>query len=91
MNGQAYIACTSAIGKGSMMGGISGRAATFGMTKGSGHNTVSAVNGKAERTRESGLYHWLKVMPVEPQEIVWLQPGIDYSIETSSDLKWKIV
>ena len=91
MNGQAYIASTSAIGKGIMMGGVSGKAATFCMTKGSGHNTVSVVNGEAERTREAGLYHWLKVMPVEPQEIVWLQPGIDYSIETSSDLKWKIL
>ena len=31
MNGRAYIFTSSAIGKGSMMGGISGRAATFGM------------------------------------------------------------
>ena len=90
MNGRAYIFTSSAIGKGSMMGVISGRAATFGMTKGSG-TTTPTVNGEGERTRESGLYHWLKVTPTEPQEIVWLQPGIDYNIETSSDLKWKIV
>jgi len=90
MNGRAYIFTSSAIGKGSMMGSISGRAATFGMTKGSG-TTTPTVNGEGERTRESGLYHWLKVTPTEPQEIVWLQPGIDYNIETSTDLKWKIV
>ena len=91
MNGRAYIFTSTAIGKGSMMGGISGRAATFGMTKGSGRDTVPTAIGSGERTRESGLYHWLKVTPTEPQEIVWLQPGIDYDIDTSTDLKWKIV
>ena len=90
MNGRAYIFTSSAIGKGSMMGGISGRAATFGMTKGSG-TTTPTVNGEGERTRESGLMRWLYVTPTEPQEIVWLQPGIDYHIETSTDLKWKII
>ena len=90
MNGRAYIFTSTAIGKGSIMGGVSGRAATFGMTKGSGTTTLT-VNGEGERTRESGLMHWLYVTPTEPQEIVWLQPGIDYNIETSSNLKWKIV
>ena len=90
MNGQAYIVSDKAIGKGNLMGGISGRAATFGMTKGSG-TTTPTVNGEGERTRESGLMRWLYVTPTEPQEIVWLQPGIDYHIETSTDLKWKIV
>ena len=90
MNGRAYILTSTAIGKGSMRGGISGRAATFGMTKGSG-TTTPTVNGEGERTRESGLMRWLHVKPTEPQEIVWLQPGIDYHIETSTDLKWKIV
>lgn len=91
MNGQAYIVSSTAIGKGSMMGRISGRAATFGMTKGSGRDTMPTAIGEGERTRESGLYHWLKVTPTEPQEIVWLQPGIDYTIETSTDLKWRII
>ena len=90
MNGRAYIFTSTANGKGGMRGGISGRAATFGMTKGSG-TTTPTVNGEGERTRESGLYHWLKVTPTEPQEIVWLQPGIDYHIETSTDLKWRII
>ena len=90
MKGQAYIVSDKAIGTGNLMGGISGRAATFGMTKGSG-TTIPTVNGEGERTRESGLMHWLYVTPTEPQEIVWLQPGIDYHIETSTDLRWKIV
>lgn len=90
MNGRAYILTSTAIGKGSMRGGISGRAATFGMTKGSGITTPT-VNGEGERTRESGLMRWLYVTPTEPQEIVWLQPGIDYNIETSSNLNWKII
>ena len=91
MNGQAYIFTSSATGKGSMMGGISGRAATFGMTKGSGRDTVPTAIGAGERTRKTGLFHWLQVTPTEPQEIVWLQPGIDYNIETSTDLKWRII
>jgi len=91
MNGRAYIFTSTANGKGSMMGGISGHAATFGMTKGSGRDTVPTAIGEGERTRESGLMHWLYVTPTEPQEIVWLQHGIDYHIETSTDLKWKIV
>lgn len=91
MNGRAYIVSSTAIGKGSMMGGISGRAATFGMTKGSGRDTVPTAIGEGERTRKTGLFHWLQVTPTEPQEIVWLQPGIDYHIETSTDLKWRII
>ena len=91
MNGRAYIFTSTAIGKGSMMGGISGRAATFGTTTGSGRDTVPTAIGEGERTRETGLYHWLRVTPTEPQEIVWLQPGIDYNIETSTDLKWRII
>ena len=91
MKGRAYIFTSTAIGKGIMMCGISGRASTFGTTKGSGRDTVPTAIGEGERTRETGLYHWLRVTPTEPQEIVWLQPGIDYNIETSTDLKWRII
>ena len=84
MNGRAYIFTSSAIGKGIMMGGISGRAATFGMTKGSGRDTMPTAIGEGERTRETGLFHWLQVTPTEPQQLVWLNPqmGIDYNINT---------
>jgi hypothetical protein len=32
------------------------------------------------------------VQPEQPQELVWLNPqvGIDYTIETSTDLEWQI-
>ena len=91
MNGRAYIFTSTANGKGSMMGGISGHAATFGMTKGSARDTLPPAIGEGERTRKTGIFHWLQVTPTEPQEIIWLQHGIDYHIETSTDLKWKIV
>jgi hypothetical protein len=50
------------------------------------------LTAAAERTRESGLYHYLHVLPEQPQELVWLTPqvGIDYAIEASTDLHWTI-
>ena len=50
------------------------------------------ADGSAERTRKTGLYHYLHVWPEQPQELVWLTPqvGIDYQIETSTDLEWQI-
>lgn len=59
---------------------VTGRACAFGL-----------VNGNAERTRDTGLHHFLYVQPEQPQEIVWLDPfGIDYTITTSTNLKWQI-
>lgn len=61
-------------------GVLTGRADAFGM-----------LGGDAERTRDTGLHHFLYVQPEQPQEIVWLDPfGIDYSITTSTNLKWQI-
>ena len=50
------------------------------------------TDGNASRTRETGLYHYLRVTPEQPQQLVWLNPqmGIDYTIETSTDLEWQI-
>jgi hypothetical protein len=47
----------------------------------------------AERTRETGLYHYLHVWPEQPQQLVWLNPqmSIDYTIEISTGLHWKII
>ena len=67
------------------------KAAALLAVSGRAGDALRPIDGSADRTRNTGLYHWLKVTPTEPQEIVWLQPGIDYNIETSSDLKWKIV
>lgn len=89
-------------GKARLIGSISGRAsATGGVTAkatimGSPYRGIAQhqqpIRGSGERTRDTGLYHWLTVTPTEPQHLVWLTPqvGIDYQIETSTDLKWQI-
>lgn len=50
------------------------------------------VGLKARPTDESGLQRFLHVTPEEPQELVWLVPqyGIDYTVTTSTGLKWNI-
>ena len=46
----------------------------------------------ATTTEKSGLHRFLRVTPVEPQHLVWLVPqvGVDYTVTTSTDLKWEI-
>lgn len=62
------------------LGGIVGGADALGM-----------IGGGGERTRNTGLHHFIYVQPEQSQEIVWLDPfGIDYTITTSTNLKWKI-
>ena len=92
MKGQAYIATGTAIGKGSVMGSIGGRADALGMLHGSSRDVIPPATGEGNRTRESGLLSWIRVLPEQPQELVWLTPqvGIDYQIETSTDLEWQI-
>lgn len=50
------------------------------------------VGSMARPTDESGVLRFLHVTPEEPQELVWLVPqyGIDYTITTSTGLKWEI-
>ena len=81
---------------------VSGRSAVGGQVHGSSlprtcpltaaANGLPLIPATAERTRESGLYHYLHVLPEQPQELVWLTPqvGIDYAIEASTDLHWTI-
>lgn len=88
-------------GTGRLIGNISGRAypsrsvtaraVSFGMSA-SRAMTLAPITGSGERTRDTGLFHWIQVTPTEPQQLVWLVPqvGIDYHIETSTDLKWQI-
>mgnify|MGYP006874649408 FL=1 len=92
MKGQAYIVISSTKGTGSLVSGISGKALAFDFVKGGGRNAMPPSKGEGERTRESGLMHWLNVTPTEPQNLVWLVPqvGIDYQIDTSTNLKWQI-
>ena len=92
MKGQAYIVISSTKGTASLVSGISGKALAFDFVKGGGHNAIPPSKGEGKRTRESGLMYWLNVTPTEPQNLVWLVPqvGIDYQIDTSTNLKWQI-
>ena len=52
----------------------------------------NGVKSKGLPTDETGVHRFMQVMPEEQQELVWLVPqyGVDYSIITSTGLKWKI-
>lgn len=78
----AFVFPTGIRSKAEPMGGLPGMAA--GMPTG--------IYPMARPTDESGLAHFLHVKPETPQQLVWLVPqyGIDYTIETSSRLKWQI-
>lgn len=54
---------------------------------------LPGIQLKASLTEQSGLRHFLTVTPTEPQQLLWLNPqtGIDYNIETSTGLHWKII
>lgn len=57
------------------------------------HGVPQGIRPTAEPTDKRGLFTWLHVEPTEPQQLVWLTPqvGIDYTIETSTGLKWNII
>lgn len=50
----------------------------------------SGVSASGRMTEETNLTTYLRVSPVEPQQLVWLVPqvGIDYTIESNTD--WNI-
>ena len=50
----------------------------------------SGVSASGRMTEETNLMTYLRVSPVEPQQLVWLVPqvGIDYTIESNTD--WNI-
>lgn len=50
----------------------------------------SGVSASGRMTEETNLKTYLRVSPVEPQQLVWLVPqvGIDYTIESNTD--WNI-
>ena len=74
------------------IGNATAKAVAFGALTASRALALGMVKGAGERTRETGLFHWIQVTPTEPQHLVWLVPqiGIDYQIETSTDLHWEI-
>lgn len=92
MKGTARIISMTA-GAGRIAGsGIRTEAAAVGVARGEAIDALRRTEGDGSRSREAGLFHWLKVMPEQVQEFVWLNPeGIDYDIETSTNLKWKII
>lgn len=51
----------------------------------------SGVSASGRMTEETNLKTYLRVSPVEPQQLVWLVPqvGVDYTIESNTD--WNII
>lgn len=92
MNGSATIIGNDMRGRGSVIGGIVGAARASGGVVGSS-DIIKPLSGTGDRTRQTGLHHWMNVEPTEPQQLVWLTPqvGIDYTITTSTGLKWNII
>ena len=79
ISGRAFSTPTTTA-RAAALGVVAGRAGAMGM-----------LGGGAERTRDTGLHHFLYVQPEQTQEVVWLDPfGIDYTITTSTNLKWQI-
>ena len=79
-------------GRAYSIGNATAKAVTFGALSASRAVALGMVKGAGERTRDTGLWHWIQVTPTEPQHLVWLVPqvGIDYHIETSTDLHGEI-
>ena len=92
MKGRANISGIIA-GRGSLVGAMAARAAARGMIDGQSRSALKPIPAEGERTRATGLLHWLQVTPKEPQQLLWLNPqyGIDYTVNTSSGLHWKII
>ena len=92
MKGTARIISMTA-GAGRIVGSrIRTEAAAVGVVHGEAIDALRRTEGSGGRSRETGVLHWLKVMPEAPQNFVWLHPdGVDYNIETSTNLKWKII
>ena len=51
----------------------------------------SGVSASGRMTEETSLKTYLRVSPIEPQQLVWLVPqvGVDYTIESNTD--WNII
>ena len=54
---------------------------------------LPGIQMTAEATEQNGLRHFMTVAPEEPQHLIWLVPqvGVDYTITTSTNLKWRII
>ena len=54
---------------------------------------LPGIQMTAESMDQAGVRHFMTVVPVEPQQLIWLVPqvGVDYTITTSTNLKWRII
>ena len=93
IRGRAAIIGNGVSGRGSQVAVVTASAAARGVTEGKAFPELKPVNADAYRTRDTGLLAWIEVTPTEPQHLVWLNPqmGIDYTINTSTGLHWKII
>ena len=93
IRGRAAIIGNSVSGRGSQVAVVTASAAARGVMEGKAFPELKPINADAYRTRDTGLLAWIEVTPTEPQQLVWLNPqyGIDYDINTSSGLDWKII
>ena len=71
---------------------VDAKASAIDAIKATAIDVLSPLRGYAERTWQTGLMTYLRVLPEQPQELVWLTPqvGIDYEIQTSNNLEWII-
>ena len=53
----------------------------------------SGVSVTARPTDDVNIHKYLRVAPSEPQQLVWMVPqyGIDYTVATSTGLKWNLI
>jgi len=74
------------------VGGVNANAVYLKMIGKSKAVAFGEISGSASQTRNTGLHHFMAVRPEQPQQLVWLVPqvGVEYTIETSTNLKWKI-
>lgn len=63
-----------------------------GVTVAVGQSETPNIKADAFMVDKLGIKRYLHVLPKQPQQLVWLCPqyGIDYTIEASTNLEWKI-
>lgn len=90
MNGRAIIV-RGVGGRAELIDKVKAKAHGMPLITADGDATPQPI-GDGKYTNEPGLIHWMNVTPEETQHFVWLTPvvGIDYTIETSTLLKWQI-
>lgn len=73
-----------------MTGSVRARAHVVGDIAAQAWAQPSGVSASGRMTEETNLNTYLRVSPVEPQQLVWLVPqvGVDYTIESNTD--WNI-